>query len=105
MPRGGARPGAGRPVGAATKKTRAIADMAAAEGLTPLDVLLKTMRDHAAAERWDDAAKVAALAAPYVHARLAAVDLKADVGVTTYDVSDEPLSADEWMAQVSGRSH
>lgn len=41
----------------------------------------------------------------YAHPRLAAVDLKADIGVTSYDVSDEPLSADEWTAQVSGRPH
>ncbi len=96
MPRGGYRPGAGRPVGAATKRTRAVADQAAAEGLTPLAVLLRTMRDHAAADRWDEASKVAAMAAPFVHPRLAAVDLKAEIRVTLCDVSDEPLSHDEW---------
>ena len=63
------------------------------------------MRDHAAADRWDEASKVAALAAPFVHPRLAAVDLKADVGVTAYDVSDKPLTADEWSGQVAGRPH
>lgn len=79
MPRGGKRPGAGRPVGATTQKTRAIADQAAAEGLTPLDVMLRAMREHATAERWDEAAKVAAMAAPFIHPRLAAVAMAHDV--------------------------
>lgn len=42
--RGGKRPGAGRKTGSATKKTRAIADKAAAEGITPLEVMLDNMR-------------------------------------------------------------
>ena len=74
MAQGGKRPGAGRPVGAATKRTREIADRAAAEGALPLDVMLRAMREHADAERWDDAAKIAALAAPYLHPRLATID-------------------------------
>lgn len=99
MPRGGYRPGAGRPAGAATKRTRAVADQASAEGLTPLDVMLRTMRDHAAADRWDDASKVAAMAAPFVHPRLAAVDLTAENRVVIRDITDEPLSNDEWAAR------
>lgn len=42
--RGGARKGAGRKPGSATKKTRAIADKAAADGITPLEVMLDNMR-------------------------------------------------------------
>lgn len=42
--RGGARKNAGRKAGAATKRTREIADKAAEEGLTPLEVMLQTMR-------------------------------------------------------------
>ena len=99
MPRGGYRPGAGRPAGATTKRTRAVADQASAEGLTPLDVMLRTMRDHAAADRWDDASKVAAMAAPFVHPRLAAVDLSAENRVVIRDITDEPLSHDEWAAR------
>ncbi|MFP3637303.1 hypothetical protein SB677_21350, partial [Bacillus sp. SIMBA_033] len=41
--RGGARKGAGRKPGAATKKTREIADKTAAEGITPLEVMLRAM--------------------------------------------------------------
>lgn len=43
MARGGAREGAGRPEGTANKRTREIADKAAAEGLTPLEVMLDNM--------------------------------------------------------------
>ena len=41
---GGKRNGAGRKAGAATVKTREIADRAAAEGITPLEVMLANMR-------------------------------------------------------------
>lgn len=82
MARGGARPGAGRKAGAATQKTREIADKAASEGLTPLEYMLRILRDETRedGERFEAAKQ----AAPYVHARLAAVqaDVNADVGVT-----------------------
>lgn len=42
--KGGKREGAGRPKGALTKKTREIAERAAAEGMTPLEVMLDNMR-------------------------------------------------------------
>jgi hypothetical protein len=44
MAHGGKRTGAGRKEGALTKRTRAIADKAAAEGSVPLDVMLENMR-------------------------------------------------------------
>lgn len=76
MAHGGKRAGAGRRKGSATKRTREIADKAIGEGLTPLDVMLKAMRLHADAQRWDAAAEVAKDAAPYIHPRLAAVEHK-----------------------------
>jgi hypothetical protein len=82
MARGGARAGAGRPKGAATVKTREIADKAASEGITPLEYMLGVLRDDTRepAHRLD-AAKAAA---PYVHARLSNIDanITGDVGVT-----------------------
>jgi hypothetical protein len=72
LARGGSRPGAGRPKGAATVKTREIADAAAASGESPLDFLLRIMRTSEDEAKQLDAAKAAA---PYVHPRLAAVDL------------------------------
>lgn len=77
MARGGVRPGAGRKQGATTKKTRDIADKASSEGVTPLEFMLEVMRDEDAdrAERLD----MAKAAAPYIHPRLAAVELSGDV--------------------------
>lgn len=80
--RGGARPNAGRKTGSATKRTREIADKAAAEGITPLEFMLQVMRDEpiAGLEPKDqlfaqgmrfEAAKAAA---PYIHPRLAAIE-------------------------------
>lgn len=62
----------GRQKGTPNKATGATAAQIAASGLTPLDFMLKVLRDENrdAAERMD-AAKAAA---PYVHPRLAPVD-------------------------------
>lgn len=70
--RGGARPGAGRKPGSANKKSQEIAAKLMAEGLTPLEYMLRVMRDEAEerAVRMD-AAKAAA---PYVHPKLAPVE-------------------------------
>lgn len=77
MARGGARLGAGRKVGAASLKTRQIADKASSEGITPLEFMLEVMRDAKAdrAERLD----MAKAAAPYIHPRLAAVEHSGDM--------------------------
>jgi hypothetical protein len=83
MPRGGKRSGAGRKKGSLSKKTRAIAVRAAEEGITPIEVMIKTMRSAwARASRNGDtvtsfkdaliAVAIAEKAAPYVHPRLAA---------------------------------
>lgn len=44
MARGGKREGAGRPSGALTTRTRAVAERALAEGKSPLEVMLDNMR-------------------------------------------------------------
>ena len=41
--KGGARPGSGRKEGSLTKRTREIAEVAAAQGITPLEVMMSTM--------------------------------------------------------------
>ena len=80
--KGGKRPGAGRKMGSVTKKTREIADRAAAEGITPLEVMIAAMRAHYDAEppRLDEAAAIAKDAAPYMHPRLAAVEHSGEAG-------------------------
>lgn len=101
MARGGPREGAGRKAGATTRKTREIADKANEEGITPLEVMLGTMR-----ELWGKAeagvvetsgegvaskiftpldfrllaSEVAVKAAPFVHAKLANVQIAGDGG-------------------------
>jgi hypothetical protein len=74
MPRGGKRNGAGRKPGAATKKTRKIADRAIAEGITPLEVMLQAMRDCAGEGHWERAAAIAKDCAPYVHPKLSSIE-------------------------------
>ena len=74
---GGRRRGAGRTLGAATKKTRAIADQAAADGnITPLEVMLHTMRAALLDGDLPLAASIARDAAPYCHPRLSAITVK-----------------------------
>lgn len=84
MAKGGLRPGAGRKPGVPNKRTAAKVAEVEASGLTPLDYLLTVLRDEALdREARVDAAKAAA---PYVHARLAAVEHSTDpenpMGVT-----------------------
>lgn len=98
---GGARKGAGRKAGSATKKTREIADKAASEGITPLEYMLNVMRTES--PDFEDVRllvahramqfEAARAAAPYVHARLAAVELKGGLRLTKTDLSDEDLAA------------
>lgn len=89
---GGAQPGAGRPKGGLNKKTQELVTRVMAEGITPMEVLLCTMR-----RLWDiansddpivlqtlqeagrtkhsvalEACEIATKAAPYVHPKLVA---------------------------------
>jgi hypothetical protein len=90
---GGARQGAGRKAGSVTARTREIADKVASEGITPLDYMLKILRNEQetpANRMW-----AAEKAAPYVHAKLAAVEHSGEVGHkhSVTDLSDEQLAA------------
>lgn len=103
--RGGKRAGAGRPAGTANRRTREIANQAAAEGVTPLEVMLGNMRFFhteagellqkimapdaadkdkavelfkalmATREKAEDCARDAA---PYIHPRLTATTIKGE---------------------------
>ena len=97
MAKGGLRPGAGRKPGARNKRTAAKVAAVEASGLTPLDYLLTVMRD----ELLDRDARVdaAKAAAPYVHAKLASVELAGkDGGPVVYEkiehVIVRPASSD-----------
>lgn len=74
--KGGARPGAGRKKGSPNIKTAKKVAAIEASGLTPLDYMLSVLRDteQEPSARMDAAKN----AAPYVHARLAAVEVSGD---------------------------
>ena len=91
MPRGGKRPGSGRKPGAATRKTREAAELMLASGLTPLGYFHGLLQGTMAFDEVKfEAAKAAA---PYVHARLAAVEHSGHIGVKrATEVSDDELA-------------
>ncbi|WP_376960120.1 hypothetical protein ABNQ39_20630 [Azospirillum sp. A26] len=75
MPRGGARPGAGRKVGAVQKVAREAREKAAAAGMLPHEFLLAVMRNDLPGEQptFDQRLDAAKAAAPYYAPKLAAV--------------------------------
>jgi len=97
--RGGRRPGAGRPVGSKNQRTAEIARAAAESGITPIEVMLGTMRELWAKgmpEAKLQAAEIAKDAAPYIHPRLASIDqtVKED---RPFAVVPGQLSIEEWQ--------
>lgn len=106
MPRGGARPGAGRPKGSKSKRSRAIAILVRSselEGLTPLEVMLRAMRAHAEAGHLDEAAAIAKDAAPYLHPRLTAVEHSGGMKLEHQAVDAPPKETrEEWLARRNG---
>lgn len=120
---GGARKGAGRKPGAATQRTRAIADRVIAqaeENATPLEVMLKIMRsfmqeaEQALASTDPDerqagikllglARDAATAAAPYIHPKLASVDQggkgREVTPVSGVLVAPPQRSPDEWETE------
>lgn len=98
MAHGGARPGAGKPKGSVAKTDAKARQKAAEGGITPLEYLLQIMRDdNQPQEERKDAAKAAA---PYVHARLASVDMTSKNDTTMRVLSDKPQTEDEWTNSV-----
>lgn len=87
MPRGGNRAGAGRKSGIPNKASVERQKKVAATGETPLEYMLKVMRDGKASDqRRDDMAKAAA---PYVHPKLASMQHTGPKGgpIQTIDVA------------------
>ena len=85
---GGSRKGAGRPKGALTSRTREIAEKAAGSGITPLEYMLKVLRDSSdhedpkvQAQREMLRFEAAKAAAPYIHPRLSSVEVDAEVKI------------------------
>lgn len=76
--KGGARAGAGRKKGVPNKRTQLVQDAVAASGITPLDFMLKVMRDPK--KPFDMRLDAAKAAAPYVHAKLQSVEVSGKGG-------------------------
>ena len=105
---GGARPGAGRPRGNLNRKTLAL--KAAIEKTTeelrnsgglPLEYMLSVMRNPAVDEKRRDAMAIAA--APYLHARLAAVTVQGDPEKPVHLVNEDAESFTRRIAGLSAR--
>lgn len=86
MARGGARPGAGRRKGARDKLDREAAEAAALSGIMPKDFLLSIMRDDS--HVLDVRIEAAKAAAPYYHARLAAIEHSGEITTRHEDALD-----------------
>lgn len=108
---GGRREGSGRKESAVTRVTREVAERELPTGVTPLEVMLRTMRALWAeanpidekgkpapmnVEKAKEAMVVADKAAPYCHARIASVDLPAVPPGSADDVGDLELA--QWLA-------
>lgn len=88
MARGGKREGAGRKAGSPNKKTAERIEQIEKSGITPLDYMLNLMRDETQpSEARFEAAKACA---PYVHARLSAIEHGGSLNITNHeDALDE----------------
>jgi hypothetical protein len=78
--RGGSRPGAGRKPGTPNKASDERQAEIAASGLTPLQFMMSLLRDETAP--LEDRKWAAEKGAPYVHPRLSAVEMNANVAMT-----------------------
>ena len=72
--RGGKRPGAGRPKCSKMTKTAALVGKLAEDGVTPLEFIMTVMRDEA--QPLPIRLNCAMAAAPYIHPRLAHVQVE-----------------------------
>jgi hypothetical protein len=90
--RGGRRKGAGRKVGSVSARSRKFADAAVESGeLLPLEYMLAVLRDET--RDYADRMDAAKSAAPYVHAKLAAVQHTGpDGGPVAFTLSPEDMA-------------
>lgn len=87
MARGGRREGSGRKPGSKNRKTAELARKAAKAGMTPLELMLKIMRD--SKKPILDRFEAAKAAAPYIHPRLAAVEMSGELNISHEAALDE----------------
>ena len=100
MPKGGPRPGAGRPRGSRGRRTREAVAKAEALGPTPLEVLLVSMHAARAEGERAEAVECAKAAAPYVHSKPAPTS--APAAVSDAAQWDYTVLFEEELAQLEG---
>ena len=96
--RGGKRPGAGRPKGAASRANERVRQEAAVTGELPLAYMLRIMRDPSQpVGRRDEMAKAAA---PFCHSRLSSVEHSGEISRPTV-IRAPAISAslEEWQTE------
>lgn len=94
----------GRAAGVVNRKTAEVQKMVAETGMTPLEYLLMVMRDVGGEPK--ERINAAVAAAPYVHAKLSTVDLKAELtGTVKHEHSLRPkLTRQEWLDSLAVKS-
>jgi hypothetical protein len=80
-----------------TKKQREIQIRALRDGTSPLEVILEAMKEKYEAEGAEAASALAAMAAPYIHPRLANVDSNLTMNnAKPADVTADALPQEDW---------
>ena len=74
----------GRPKGVKNKRTKAVEAAISNGGITPLEFMLKVLRDDLASS--DDRKWAAQSEAPYVHAKLTSVEQKTELTATIKEI-------------------
>lgn len=87
MARGGTRPGAGRKAGTPNKASVERQKAVEESGLTPLEYMLSVLRNEG--ETMENRCWAAEKAAPYVHPRLANVEMNASVKLSHEDALEQ----------------
>lgn len=104
---GGKRPGAGRKKGGQNKRTKALLKLvnqkAIEGGITPLEYMLKVMRDRKADLARRD--QMAVAAAPFVHPKLSSVEAKTTIDLSGLTDEQLELAAKLSALIATGGSH
>ena len=89
MTRGGKRQGAGRKIGAVTKKSSVVANELSQSGIMPLEILVTSMRTAWTSGDTALACSLARDAAPYMHPRIAPKDTPVNLKKFTGNLTDQ----------------
>ena len=92
MPKGGPRPGSGRPKGGLNRLSHDIAMAVARDGISPVEVMIRAMRLAWEAGDIPTAVEYACKAAPYTSPRVMHIEMTAHHEINPREVSDAELA-------------